>query len=75
MTKIKNLHELGTDLLEVYSQLRDGNIEKSTAKALSSVAGKVIDTLKVQMRYNSIKANIDKVQLLERPKNVKKLLH
>lgn len=72
--KIKNLHELGVDLLEVYTQLRNGQIEKSQARSLAGVAGKVIDTLKVQIEYNSKKANIDKVQLLEH-KNGRKLLN
>lgn len=72
-SKIKNLHELGVDLLEVYTQLRNGQMEKSTARSLASVAGKVIESLKVQLEYNAIKSTIDKVELLEH-KNGRKLL-
>ena len=71
--KIKNLHELGTDLLEVYAELRNGQMEKSTARSLAGVAGKIIDSLKVQIEYNSKKQNIDKIALLEH-KNGRKLL-
>lgn len=65
MAKLKNLNDLGTDLIEVYEQLRNGQIERSTATALASVAGRVIDGLKVQVQYNAIKSNIDKIGLLE----------
>ncbi|HEX8333697.1 MAG TPA: hypothetical protein VF622_13840 [Segetibacter sp.] len=65
--KIKNLQDLAVDLLTVYGELRDGKIDKSTADALANIAGKVINSLKVQVEYNSIKTNIDKVQLLETP--------
>jgi hypothetical protein len=40
---IKNLHDLGVDLLSVYSELKEGKIDKSTADALANVAGKVIN--------------------------------
>lgn len=63
--QIKNLTDLGCDLLEVYSDLREGKIDKPTAEALANVAGKVINSLKVQIEYNSLKATIDRVQLLE----------
>lgn len=72
--KIKNLHDLGTDLLNVYTELRNGQIETSTARSLAGVAGKVIDSLKVQIDYNSKKANINKIQLMERGQNGNKLL-
>lgn len=65
MAKIKSLNDLNIDMLEVYEQLRNGKIEKSTAKSLAAVAGKVIDGLKVQVQYNAIKSNIDSVGLLE----------
>lgn len=74
VSRIKNLHELGSDLLEVYTQLRNGQMEPTTARSLAGVAGKVIDSLKVQIEYNSKKHLIDKVQLLEH-KNGKKLLN
>ena len=74
MAKVKNLHELGSDLLEVYALLRNGQIEPSTARSLAGVAGKVIDSLKVQIEYNSKKTTIDKIHLLENGKNGRKLL-
>jgi len=43
MVKIKSLNDLNIDMLEVYEQLRNGKIEKSTAKSLAAVAGKVIE--------------------------------
>lgn len=65
MAKTKNIHDLGTDLLNVYDELRQGRIEKSTARALASVASVVIDGLKVQIQYNSRRDSINKVSLLE----------
>lgn len=63
--QIKTLTDLGQDLLEVYTDLREGKIDKPTAEALANVAGKVINSLKVQIEYNSLKATIDRVELLE----------
>lgn len=72
--KIKNLHELGTDLLDVYTSLRNGQMEVKQAKAIAGVAGKVIDSLKVQINYNVKKPTIEKIQLLEH-KNGRKALN
>lgn len=63
--KIKTLHDLGVDLLGVYSELRAGRIDQKTADALANVAGKVIQSLRVQVEYNAFKNNIDRIQLLE----------
>lgn len=65
MAKITNLQQLSKDLLEVYSLLREGSIEAKTAEGLANVAGKVIVATKVILDYNSIKNNIDKIELLE----------
>lgn len=68
MAKITNLQLLSKDLLEVYSQLREGNIEVKKAVGLANVAGKVIMATKVVMDYNTVKNNIDKIDLLEEGK-------
>jgi hypothetical protein len=63
--KITTLHALGCDLLSVYEELRSGSIDQKTADSLANVAGKVVNTLKVQLEYNMYKSKIDKIPLLE----------
>lgn len=44
--------DLRNDLLDVYAQLRNGEIGQSKAKELANVAGKIISSAKSQLEYN-----------------------
>lgn len=63
-TTIKNLEQLGTDLLKVYGELRDGSMEIKTAEALANVAGKVIGACKVVVDVKTYQGNIGPIPLV-----------
>jgi hypothetical protein len=66
---IKNLNDLGSDLLQVYEELRKGQIEPSVADSLANVAGKIIGAGKIMLEYGIQKGNsrivMRKIPLLE----------
>lgn len=65
MAKINNIHQLSTDLLGVYSSLKDGNMDVKKANGLANVAEKVISSARVMLSYNKSMAKNEKIALLE----------
>ena len=49
---IKTNTELKQDLTEVYSKLRNGEINHATAKDTATLAGRMISSARVQNEYN-----------------------
>ena len=59
---MQNITELRESLAENYEMLKEGKMEIKLGKELANTAGKVINTLKVQLEYNKqmgIKEEID----------------
>ena len=52
---MKNIENLRDDLYEVFDKLSNDEIEPKRATAMSSVAGKMINSSRVQLMYNSAK--------------------
>ena len=52
---MKNLNELRNNLSEVFTDLREGEIDAKTTKELANVAGKIINTAKVQLEYYAMR--------------------
>lgn len=48
---MQNIKELRDDLLKVFSQLRDEEIDPKRAHELSNAAGKIISSVGVQLKY------------------------
>lgn len=65
MQKISNISELRNDLLTTYEALKAGEIDPTKAKEFSNLAGKVINTLKVQISYNEQMGLKTKIDFLE----------
>ena len=57
--KIKNIEGLRDVLLENFDKLVSGELKVDEAKEISNMAGKVINTCKVQVQYNEMR-KIDK---------------
>lgn len=57
--------ELLGDLLNVYSQLRNGNMAQGMAKQLANVAGKAVSSGKAQLEYNKWVKNEGKIDFFE----------
>jgi hypothetical protein len=59
---MKNITELRTSLSENYEQMKSKKMDLKIGKELANTAGKIINSLKVELEYNSmmdIKKKID----------------
>lgn len=56
---------LRADLMRVYNDLRNGNINKGTAKEIANVAGKILGSAKTQLDYNKWVKNESKIDFFE----------
>tara|TARA_R110001606_G_C14958926_1_gene601649 strand:+ start:332 stop:535 length:204 start_codon:yes stop_codon:yes gene_type:complete len=52
---MKNVSELRDHLSEVFDELRAGNIEAKSASELANLAGKMINSAKVQLDYHDMR--------------------
>lgn len=53
-TVVNNNTSLRNDMLDVYNQLREGNIGLRQAREVANMAGKVISSAKAQLEYNQV---------------------
>ena len=59
---MNNITDLRKSLSDNYSKMKAGNMQLETGKELANTAGKIINTLKVELEYNrtmGIKKEID----------------
>lgn len=64
-TKINSIADLRVDLAKTYEELREGTIKCADAKAIANLAGKMINSAKVQIEYNTLRARDTKIDFLE----------
>lgn len=57
--------DLRNDLMQVYNDLRNGAINKGTAKEIANVAGKILSSAKSQLDYNKWVKNEGKIDFFE----------
>lgn len=62
---MKNITDLRTDLLQVYEGLRDGSIEVKTAKELSNSAGKIINSVRVELDYVGMRGETPNIDFMQ----------
>ena len=62
---MNNMTELRDELAKAYKKLKKGKTDTKTAAQLSNVAGKIINTTKVQLEYNELTKNGKKIKFLE----------
>lgn len=62
---MKNVTELRDDLLDVYKQMKAGEIDKPLGGELANISGKIIKSAATQLAYN---------QFMKYDKNVIKFL-
>jgi hypothetical protein len=58
-TKINNVDDLRNKLSEVFEALRGGDIAHKEAKEISNLAGKMINSAKVQLDYHGLRKDED----------------
>jgi hypothetical protein len=62
---MKNMNELRNELSKVFDGLKDGTIKPNEAAEMSNVAGKMINSTKVQIEYYAIRKETPKIAFLE----------
>lgn len=65
MKKLKNMNELRDDLLNHYNALASGSLKPKDAKEISNLTGKIINTCKIQLDYNSLMKRDQQIDFLE----------
>ena len=61
---MKTITDLRNELLEVFEDLKDGNVEPKVAAEMNNAAGKAINTVKVQLEYAVLRKEIPKIAFL-----------
>lgn len=51
---VVNNTSLRNDMLDVYNQLREGNIGLRQAREVANMSGKIISSAKAQLEYNQV---------------------
>jgi len=62
---MKTMTELRNELAKTYEALKAGETDTKTVAELSNVAGKMINTAKVQIEYNTLIKSGRKIRFLE----------
>ena len=63
---MKNVSELRDQLSQVFSDLRNGGIKHKEAGELANIAGKMINSAKVQLDYYAHTKQTAKIHFLEK---------
>ena len=63
--QIKNIEELRYSLTDNYCKMYDKKMPLNMGKELANNAGKILNSLKVQMEYNDRMGYKDKIDFLE----------
>lgn len=64
-SKIKNMNDLTADLIGNYEKLTKGILTEKRAKEVSNMAGKIINSCKTQLEYNSFMKLNKKIPFLD----------
>ena len=54
---MKNVSELRNELSAVYKDLRGGEVDAKVAKELANLAGKMINSAKIQIDYHTMRGD------------------
>jgi hypothetical protein len=62
---MKNIKEVRSKLSEVFAGLQDGTITPAIATELNNAAGKIINTVRVELEYAELRKVKPKIPFLE----------
>ena len=62
---MKNAEELRSNLADVFQQLKTGTINPAEAAELANLAGKMINSAKVQVEYYALRKEAPTIQFLQ----------
>jgi len=63
---MKNVTELRVQLSQVFNDLRNGDIKHTDASELANIAGKMINSAKVQLDYHALTKQTPKIPFLDK---------
>lgn len=61
---MKNINQLRTELVSVFQGLREGSIQAKEASEMNNTAGKIINTLKVELEYATLQNRVPEIPFL-----------
>lgn len=59
-----NIKEVRKELCNAFNDLKSGELDTKRASELSNMAGKIINSLKVELEYASLKKTKPKIEFL-----------
>lgn len=62
---MKNINELREELVNVFEGLRDGRVQAKDASEMNNTAGKIINTLKVELEYATLQKKAPSIKFLD----------
>jgi hypothetical protein len=69
---MKNVSELRENLSQVFADLRSGAVKANDAAAFANIAGKLINSAKVQLEYHSLRKDTPNIPFLDEPVDASK---
>jgi len=63
---MKNIEELRNVLVEVLTEVKNGEIDLKKAKEMSNLSRNIVDTVKVQVTYNKLMGEKRIIEFLEK---------
>ena len=65
---MKNINELRDNLTQLYTDLQNGTFKGSDAKEMNNCAGKIINSIKVQLEYAALRKEKPEIEFLNHDK-------
>ena len=62
---MQNITELRKSLADNYQKMKEGKMEIKQGKELSNCAGKIIQSLKVELEYQTLLGNTKEIEYLK----------
>jgi hypothetical protein len=63
---MKNVTELRNSLAKIFVELQSGDINHEQARELAKIAGKMINSAKVQLDYQNLRGDIPQIPFLDK---------
>lgn len=62
---MNNIKEVRNELSKVFDELKSGQLKSADAKELNNCAGKIINSLKVELEYHALRKETPQIDFLD----------
>jgi hypothetical protein len=62
---MQNIKDLRNSLLDNYEKIKSKEMDLKDGKELANTAGKILNSLKIELEYNTLVGNKNKIDFLE----------